>query len=284
LKFTKKATVCIAVFAVVLVVLSFLFYATNKKIQPVETVKLSESGIVANDETLRLIAQGGLSGISPENTYFAVEKAGREGFTAVEMDVRETLDGVWVLMRDSTINKMTDGRGKINNRTYFELLNFTVDNGANIKDYPDTRIAALEDVLDLCAKYGIRPYINIAKSSDAGLEKLAAIFAFRADTQNISVLSSDRDLLQQFKILSPATGLWYVSDRLSDSKMKWLEENKEIGIVFHAGKKSNTDEKIDRFVKAGIKITCRDVSDTDTIKRMVDLGIKSFYTDRILPK
>jgi len=286
LKITKK-TIAIAVFAAVLVVALSLFtyisYRTNNKIQPVETIKLSEAGIVVNDEALRLIAYRGLSGISPENTYFAVEKAGREGFTAVEMDIRETLDGVWVLMHDSTINKMTDGRGKINKGTYFDLLNFTVDNGANISEYPDTKIAALEDVLDLCAKYGIRPYINVEQSSSAGLEKLAQIFTPRADTQNFSVLSSDRDILQQFKIISPSTELWFAADKLSESKIKWIEENKEYGIIFNAGNKSNTDEKIERIVKAGIKTACLDVKDTDTINRMNALGIKSFYTDRILP-
>lgn len=288
MKITKKYKRLIIALTAMLVAgavfLTGAYYTINKKIYAVPAVLLSESGIDINDKSIRLIAQGGLSGLAPENTYIAVEQAVREGFTAVEINIRESLDGVWVLMKDSTINKMTDGCGRINKITYFDLLNFTVDNGANIDEYPGTRIAELEDVLDLCAKFNARPFIGIEQSSEAGLGKIAEIIAVRADTQNFSVMSSNRELLMKFRNLSPQTELWLATDKLSNGNIDWLNENKNIGVIFDIGKKANTNEKIEQVIKDGIKVAVRNVNDVQTIRTMYALGVRNFYTGCVLPR
>ncbi len=255
----------------------------NKKIQAVETVPLSEAGIDISDKSVQLIARGGLSAVTPENTAVAVEAACREGFTAVAIDISETLDGVWVLMRGSTLGRMTNGRGRIAKQTYFELLEYSVDNGANIDLYPDTKLAELEDVLNLCAMYNVRPFIRVEQSSGAGLAKLAAILSARSQTQFFAVLSSDRELLRQFRELSPKTELWYAAGRLSAAKISWLETNKDFGVVVDAGKKANTDKRIKQVIDAGIRISVSDADDLHIIEYLYTLGVKSFYTGCVLP-
>jgi glycerophosphoryl diester phosphodiesterase len=256
----------------------------NKKIQPMETFNISKTGIKISDMTVSLIAQGGLSALAPEDTYYSVEKAGREGFITVEIDVHETLDGMWVLMKDNTINRMTDGCGKIKNYTFYELLNFNVDNGANIADYPKTKIASLDQVLDLCGRYGIRPVINIEQGSTGGLENLVKILKKWDITQRCTVTSADKDDLSEMKRLSPKTEVWLVVDKLTKSNMAWLEANKGYGVDFNANQKANTDEKIKELSKAGIKISCSNVNTLETLKKLYALGIRSFCTECILPK
>jgi len=281
---TRLIITLAAMLAAVAVLLIGANYSLNKKIEVIPTVLLNESGIDMNDKSIRLIAQGGLSGAAPVNTYIAVEKAAREGFTAIEIDVRETRDGVWVLMKDSTINKMTDGRGRISQYTFFDLLNYTVDNGANIDEYPDTKIAELEDILILCAMYNVRPYIRVEQSSQAGLAKLAGLFSAGSETQIFALLSSDTELLQSFKELTPKTELWFTADRLSAGKIRWLEANKDIGFIFDAGKKANTDEKIKQVLDAGIKTAAWNADYIQTIGYLYNIGVKNFYTSSVLPK
>lgn len=285
-KITKKQIgISLAVLAFVAAVLTVIFVALHDaKIQPVPTVDVSSAGIDVNQVPVQLIAHRGLSGDAPENTKFAIERAGRESFTAVSFDICETLDGVFVLMHDTTLNRMTNGRGKIKDFTYFELLNFTVDNGANVEEYADAKIPELEEVLDFCAQFGMRPYINIRQCSARGFEKLATILVQRKDEQNCVVLSSDQEYLSTIRTLAPETELWLVAPELTKQKMKWLEENEWAGAAFDAEKKINTDDKIKTLIQAGKRTACIDVKDPQTVKRMVDIGVIYFYTDCILPK
>ncbi len=256
----------------------------NKKILPMETLSISKAGIDISDISLSLIANRGLSALAPEDTYFAVERAGREGFLSVEMDVRETLDGVWVLMHDDTINRMTDGRGRINRYTFYELLNFNIDNGANISQYPKTKISSLDQVLDLCGRYGIKPVINIKNGSLEGLNNMVKLLK-KLDIMKLCVITSaNKDYLTGIRKLSPKTELWYIVDKLTKSNMEWLAENKNFGVNFDADKKANTDKKIKQLKKGGTKLACRNVNDLETLKRIYSLGVRTFLTDNILPK
>lgn len=285
-RITKKSIVIsLAAITVIAAVLTVIFIMPRgAKIQPVPAVDVSSAGIDVSQVPVRLIAQKGLSGLAPENTRFAIEKAGRESFTAVTFDIRETLDGVFVLMQDSTLNRMTNGRGKIKRLTYFELLNFTVDNGANIEEYSDVKIAELEEILDLCAQFGMRPYINIKQCSTDGITKLIAILTRRLDTQICAILSCNKEYLSTIKGLAPSTELWLIAPKLTKQEMEWLEENEGIYVAFDAQEQDNTEEKIKILIQAGKKTACIDVEDPQTVKRMYAMGVKDFHTDRILPK
>ena len=54
----------------------------------------------------------------PENTIPAFEQAAIAGAFGIETDVRETSDGVFVLMHDATVDRTTNGSGYVRNMTY----------------------------------------------------------------------------------------------------------------------------------------------------------------------
>lgn len=56
-----------------------------------------------------------------ENSLPAIRTAIDKGIDIIEIDVRETKDGVLVLMHDESIDKKTDGHGKVAAMTYAEL-------------------------------------------------------------------------------------------------------------------------------------------------------------------
>ncbi|MFH1740599.1 MAG: glycerophosphodiester phosphodiesterase family protein, partial [bacterium] len=58
---------------------------------------------------------------TPENTIAAFNKAIELGADLLEMDVRETKDGYLVIMHDSTLNRTTNGSGKVSDRTLAEI-------------------------------------------------------------------------------------------------------------------------------------------------------------------
>lgn len=69
-----------------------------------------------------LIAHRGGAGLAPENTLVAFRQAVEVwGADMVELDVRTTRDGVVVVLHDETVDRTTDGRGRIQDMDWAEV-------------------------------------------------------------------------------------------------------------------------------------------------------------------
>jgi glycerophosphoryl diester phosphodiesterase len=66
--------------------------------------KLPERGICAHR---------GENGTFPENTVIGFQEAVRLGVAMVELDVRKTKDGKLIIMHDDTVDRTTNGHGKV---------------------------------------------------------------------------------------------------------------------------------------------------------------------------
>jgi glycerophosphoryl diester phosphodiesterase len=73
-----------------------------------------------------VIAHRGDHTAAPENTLTALRNTKRVGADYMEIDLRTTRDGQIVLMHDSTVDRMTDGKGKVVDMTLKEIQALTV--------------------------------------------------------------------------------------------------------------------------------------------------------------
>ena len=62
---------------------------------------------------LHRVAHRGYSSVAPENTLPALAAGVLAGATLIEFDVRTTLDGVPVVIHDRSVDRTTDGRGRV---------------------------------------------------------------------------------------------------------------------------------------------------------------------------
>lgn len=82
-----------------------------------------------------VIAHRGGAGLWPENTLHAFERTAALGTDVIETDVRLTADGALVLIHDATVERTTDGAGRVADLTLAELkrldagYRFTSDGG-----------------------------------------------------------------------------------------------------------------------------------------------------------
>jgi len=101
------------------------------------------------------IAHRGGAALRPEETLVAYEHAVEVGADVLEMDLHATKEGVVVLNHDATLDRTTDGTGRLDQHTWAELqqldagYRFTRDGGAT---YPfrgqGVRMAAFRQVLE----------------------------------------------------------------------------------------------------------------------------------------
>lgn len=87
----------------------------------------------------------------PENSLLAIRHAISTGIDMVEIDVRRTKDGQFILMHDDTVERMTGGQGKISdlNLSVIRKLRLKQAQGGESAPLTDERIPTLEEVLAL---------------------------------------------------------------------------------------------------------------------------------------
>ena len=89
-------------------------------------------------------AHRGASAYVPENTKIAFEKALELNANGIELDLQKTKDGKIVIFHDDVIDNKSNGKGKISEYTYQELLNFDFGSWFDSK-YKNEKILLFED-------------------------------------------------------------------------------------------------------------------------------------------
>ena len=93
------------------------------------------------------IAHRGASAAAPENTIPAYRAALRAGVSQLDLDVRFTSTGIPVVMHDSTVDRTTDGTGRVSRMTLTELR--ALDAGSWFSpEFAGARVPTLRQALD----------------------------------------------------------------------------------------------------------------------------------------
>lgn len=98
----------------------------------------------------KIVGHKGASGVAPENTLAAFQKAIDMGADMIEIDVHYTKDGEVVAFHDETVDRTTNGTGQVHKMTLAELKE--LDAGSWFGDHEQYRgeqIPTLEEALDL---------------------------------------------------------------------------------------------------------------------------------------
>lgn len=138
------------------------------------TVKFAEEKDEANG--LMLKAHNGVYYMCPENTVPGFEWAGKLGYKRLITQFHVTSDNVIVCIHDDSINNVArnpDGTTisetiNVADHTYAELNAY--DYGIKVDPYfAGTKLATLDEYLNICATYGMRPEFSM-HVSDIGAE------------------------------------------------------------------------------------------------------------------
>jgi glycerophosphoryl diester phosphodiesterase len=135
----------------------------------------------------------------PENSLPAFQAAIEAGMDYVELDVRTTADGQLVLMHDPTVNRMTNGTGKVTEMTLDQIR--ALDLGVKFPgQFPGLKVPTFDEALDLAKKGGIGIYVD---TKQAAPRDLVAAIERHDMGERIMFWSEHTDFLQQVAELRP---------------------------------------------------------------------------------
>ncbi len=118
-----------------------------------------QDNLMEEKKNTKIWAHRGASGYAPENTLEAFRMAIEMGADGIELDVQFTRDRQLVVIHDETIDRVSDGHGKVIDYTLEELKQFTFNKSH--PEYKDCRIPTLEEVLTLMQPTGMTVNIEL---------------------------------------------------------------------------------------------------------------------------
>ena len=124
-----------------------------------------------------VIAHRGASAHAPENTLAAFDAALRLGAHAIELDAKLSADGRVVVIHDATVNRTTDGKGRVSNMELAALQ--ALDAGSFFsEEFRGEHIPTLDEVFEMVV--GTRILINVELTNyttpqDALVERVCAL-------------------------------------------------------------------------------------------------------------
>ena len=149
-----------------------------------------------------IIAHRGSSADRPENTLSSARRAIEAGATAIEIDIRTTLDGELIILHDAKVDRMTNGTGDIRRLT-LEYVR-SLDAGVNFaSQFSGEKIPTLEEMLQLAKKTRIKLLFDLKESGTEYAKKIASM-VIRYDLRKQIILGvRSEEQAKEFRELLP---------------------------------------------------------------------------------
>ncbi|MEU7109794.1 glycerophosphodiester phosphodiesterase family protein, partial [Streptomyces sp. NPDC046215] len=155
----------------------------------IDNIRISEQSSAAHCSRTYAVGHRGAPEIAPENTIASLEAAADRGADWVETDVQFTKDGQPVIMHDATVDRMTDGTGRIDQLTAEEISKLTVKGGGHVP--------TLEQVLSSLKVRSARLLLEIkGPQSSAAVEYALRLVAESGMAERTLVQSFDEGVVR----------------------------------------------------------------------------------------
>ncbi|WP_407065043.1 glycerophosphodiester phosphodiesterase family protein [Enterococcus lactis] len=232
---------------------------------------------------LTWIAHRGNNSTAPENSIVAFENVYRH--QAIETDIQLTSDNRWVVMHDETVDRTTNGTGKISDMTYDQFRALRIDTGANVdKLTDDEKIPPnLEEFLLICKKNNRIPVVEIKATGGYTKEQLQLIKTISDGiemTEKTIFISFNYDMLVLMREIFPFNELQWVYQGTINTdvitKLKTL--GLPCGLDINENNASLTKDNVNLLHANRLKIGAWTVG-YNFFEKMKDLGIDYITTN-----
>ncbi|MGK7379607.1 glycerophosphodiester phosphodiesterase [Planococcus sp. 1R117A] len=244
------------------------------------------SKVISKQEQQKMVnvAHRGASGHAPENTMEAFQKGFEMKADYIEIDVQMTKDGELVVIHDTTVDRTTNGTGKVGDLTFEEIRQLDAGSWFS-EDYAGEKVPTFEEVLDAFrGKVGILIELKAPELYPGMEEKVADALIER----NMDVSNNGKIIIQSF-------------NHESMKKSKELLPNLSHGVLAGASWANVTEEQLDQFAayadyfnptmnivtdelvsdvhEAGMKIYPYTSRSQEQALRLFDLDVDGIITD-----
>ena len=246
------------------------FYFSKMKYLCVSLVLLFVISPAISQE-IQLFGHRGAKGHAPENTVVSVKKALAFDVDGVEIDVFRCQSGEIVVFHDKSLDKLTNGSGKIEEKTLKQL--------STLKVLGSEPIPTLDDIIDVI-NGSARLNIELkGKNTAEGVFFIMkkAIESGRWKAYQLFVSSFDWDELRDFKKLTTEFGIAVLTDK---NPLDAIPVARELNAFAINPKHSHlTQEIINDIQSEGFEIYTWTVNKKNRIEELISWKVDGIITD-----
>lgn len=216
-------------------------------------------------------AHRGFSGKYPENTMLAFEKAVEAGADGIELDVHLSKDGTPVIIHDETVNRTTNGTGRVCDLTALELAQLDAYAGFQ-GQYPPCPVPTLEQYCQWMQTNTIITNIELKTNifEYAGLEEKVWELVVRYGlTQRILFSSFNHYSVQRMKGIAPSAPCGLLTESWLINPHTYV---KALGMDTYHPIHGNVNQQLMTEL-AGVGVYTFTVNEPATVKRLAKLGV-----------
>lgn len=224
----------------------------------------------------RWIAHRGGGSLAPENTLAGIRLAARLGYRAVEFDVMLSADGNPFLIHDETLERTTNGHGRVCATPGSVLSRLDAGQGE--------RLPTLAQAAALCRELGLLANVEIKPA--AGYESQTAAVVARecvALWQGADILplisSFSMEALAIARDLAPDIPRGLLFDKVPAD---WQRQMRELGgVTLHCNAAHVEREVLAEANAHDIPVLCYTVNCPEQAAMLLASGVSAFFTDRL---
>jgi glycerophosphoryl diester phosphodiesterase len=217
----------------------------------------------------------GANRYAPENTLPAIRIAVALGADFVEIDIRTTRDGKFVLMHDATVNRTTNGKGRVNDLRLAEIRDLDAGSWFG-RPFQGVRVPTLDEALEALGKRA-SIYLDakdISPEALASAVKSHGLLERHVVYQGAGYLTKLKGLDHRLRPLAPLR---------TAADLSKLESLRPYGV--DASWRALSKGLMDECHKKGIKVFSDALGANETIeqyRRAMEWGIDVIQTDHPL--
>lgn len=229
-----------------------------------------------------VIAHRGASEVAPENTLAAFREAARLGATWVELDVALSADGHAVVIHDDTLDRTTDGSGRVADRTLAALRRLDAG-GWFSRAYRGEPLPTLREALGEIRRLGLGVNVELKTipGAESGLARAAA-----SDLAECWAVPDGRVVVSSFgpmtlAALREVAPDWPRALLVAHPRGDWLVPATALGCVgVHVNHRRLTPAAVKAARGAGFRIAAYTVNAPVRARRLAEWGVETMITDQ----
>lgn len=243
---------------------------------PLAVFLLAAAALAAPPVNTRASAHRGDSKNAPENTLPAIESAVRKGAHQIEFDVKFTSDHQLVLMHDATVNRTTNGKGRVADLTFAQIR--ALDAGSWFSPrFAGVRVPAFKEALS-----AIPPGIvcNIHLSDTPGLAAAVTRVIVAMDRVKDCVLACTSAQAAEARRIASSIRFCNMSGQRTDHQA-YADDTLRARADFIQlrGGLDGVAEVAERLHRGGVTVNYFSAQDEASIRRLIDARVDYILTD-----
>jgi glycerophosphoryl diester phosphodiesterase len=256
----------IDIITVLLLLTFFALFAQEKS----DKIEMPERGICAHR---------GAMDTHPENTLSAFEEAIRLGAHMIEFDVRITKDKKLVIMHDATVDRTTDGTGRVSELTLKEIQ--LLDAGSwKSEEFVGKKVPTFKETLEIMPK---NIWLNIHLKGDEELGRATAKVLISEGHMPQGVIACGTEAARGVKTVNSKIKICNMERQ--GSRVEYVDETIEGKYPFIQLLKKRTDTEllndIKRLKKNNVKINYYFGDTDEEVKELFEIGVDFILTNRL---